>query len=114
MAGKDIAQAGAVLTANGGTDGTLTVASTTPYRAKAHAWVSSTTTAGVEVVIVSIIDSTHMQVRLKTPPNTAPDQSPGYALNALNYGGSNMSAYTTADTARVDMPSQFIYNEPLP
>jgi hypothetical protein len=115
MAGKDIAASGAVFTANGGTDGTITVASTTPFRAKARAWVSDANSPSVEVIITEITDSTHLKVRLVTPPPAAsPDQAPAYALNALNYGTSDMSAYTTAQTARIDMPSQFIYNEPVP
>lgn len=115
MAGKDIAAAGAAFTANGGSDGTITVASTTPYRAKARAWVSSSGQPSKEVVITEVTDSTHLKVRLVTPPPaSAPDQAPAYALNALNYGTSDMSAYTTAQTARIDMPPQFIYNEPLP
>lgn len=114
MAGKDIAAAGAALTANGGSDGSVTVASTTPFRAKARAWLSDANSPSAEVVIVQIDSATVMRVRFATPAVAALGQGVAQVLNPLNYGFSDVSAYTTAQTARIDMPAQFIYNEPLP
>ena len=121
MAGKDIAAASADFTANGDTGGVgrITIASTTPFRAKARAWVVDNDTAGVEVIIVAIVDATHLDVRLATPQpasigTAAGDQGPSaYGLRgAQNYGTSSMAAYTLAQSAKILMPAQFIYNEP--
>ena len=111
MAGKDILGAGAALTADGTSDGSITVASTTPFRETARAMLSDNDSPHREVIIVQIVSATVMKVRFVTPDPVAPDQAPRYALNPLNYGFSDVSAYTVAQSARIDMPNQFIYNE---
>lgn len=115
MAGKDIAAAGAAFSGDGTADGSITVASTTPYRVKARAWVVDNNSPKVEVVITEIVSATVMRVRLAVPVSHAVlGQGNAMVLNPVNYGNSDMSAYTVAQSARIDMPAQFIYNEPLP
>lgn len=114
MAGKDIAAAGAALTADGTADGSVTVASTTPFRAKARAFIRDNNTPAVEVIIVEIVSATVMRLRLASPVPADLGQEPNLGLRGQNYGASDMSAFTVAQSARIDMPAQFIYNEPLP
>lgn len=126
MAGKDIAAAGAALTADGTADGSITVASTTPFRAKARAFIRDNNSAAVEVIIAEIVSATVMKLRFAPTTPARPDsqtingavygdQGPyNYGLRGPNYGFSDMSGFTVAQSARIDMPAQFIYNEPLP
>lgn len=114
MAGKDIAAAGAALSADGTADGSVTVASTTPFRAKARAMIVDNNTAAVEVIIAEIVSATVMKLRLVVPTAGTVGQEPNLGLRGPNYGFSSMAAYTVAQSARIDMPQQFIYNEPLP
>ncbi len=88
----------------------MTVTSTAAFRIGTKANVSDDNTAGVLVIVTEITDSTHMKVRIITPTANQPDQGLNLKLNAISYGTSDMSAYTTAQNARVDAPQQFIWN----
>lgn len=74
------------LTANGGSDGRLTVTSTANLRRGAHVYLGSTAVAAVELVIDRIVDATHIEVRDPSKTGT------------LLF---NSSLYLTADTAVV-------------
>ena len=114
MAGKDIPAAGAALTADGTADGSVTVASTTPFRAKAVGWINDNNSPALEVQVVEIVSATVMRLRA-LPARRAMnqyDKAGQVGLAGPNYGSSDMSAYTVAQSARVDFPAQFIYDEP--
>lgn len=118
MAGKDLPAFGQALTANGSSAGILTVASTSGFRVGSRCNLSSTTVAGVEVIVTEVTDATHVKARLATPQksNTSTvlygsDQN--WKLNPVSYRlGNDFSAYLTADSARLDAAQQLIYNEP--
>lgn len=131
MAGKDVAAAGAAFTANGGTDGSITMTSTTPFRKGQKGWITSSGQPSLKVIITEITDATHLKVRAipdQLTPLTAA-QSAGVAsaggvagpMNTSNvrhladfapkYGTTDISAYTLAQTARIDCEQQFIYDE---
>src|SRR5258706_3531156 len=103
MAGKDVAATGAALTADGDTGGVgqITVASTTTFRAKAHAYVGDDNSTPVEVIIVDIVSATIMKVRLVF-------KADGLTRNPGSYGYSTMAAFTTGQNERTDIPSQFV------
>ncbi len=112
MSGKDIAAASAALTSNGGTDGTLTMASTAGFRVGSRCNLSSSGVTGVEVIVVEIVSGTVLRAAPITPAKNSYDQGQNYKLNALSYGSTtSWAAYTTAQTATLDASRQFIYNE---
>ncbi len=110
MAGKEIAATGFVLTGDGTAAGLLTVASTTTLRIGQRGFVSSTTEASTEILVTEIISATTFKARALVAPS-AVGQPPALVLHGSNCGNSDMSIYDTVDTARVDFPQQFIYNE---
>lgn len=79
----------AALTANGGTTGILTVASTTGFVAGAKVWLYSSAVDGIELVVDAVVDATHLAVR---KPNL--------------WSRFNASSYTTAQTATVTQNKQ--------
>lgn len=83
-----------VLTANGGSDGRLTMTSTANLRKGARILLRSDLIAAVELVIDRVVDATHIEVR--DPSKT------GAMLQ-------NCSAYLTADNAAVFQNPQVDY-----
>ncbi len=112
MAGKDIAATGFALTADAGTDGSVTVASTTTLRVGQKGFISSTTEASAEIIVTEITSGTVFKAKLARTLAALGDQS-NYKLQGHNYGTSDLSIYDLADTARVDFPRQLVYNEPV-
>jgi hypothetical protein len=128
MAGRDVAAASAAFTANGGTDGSITMASTTAFRKNAKCWLTSSGQPSLKVIITEVTDATHLKVRsipdqltLMTAAQigSAPGGSGGPVATvrhlgdfAPKYGTTDISAYTLAQTAKIDQESQFIYDEP--
>src|SRR5512144_2418814 len=91
---------GEALAGNGTTSGSLQVASSTPYYVGCVAYLSDSTGRNQAVLITKIIDATHIQARA-----IANDGSSN--VNTLSYSpGSDLSAFTTVNTARIDMPAQ--------
>lgn len=111
MAGHDLDAVGADLTSNGGADGNIEVADTTGFVAGARAWLSDDNSTHVEVLIVDVVDANNLKVRLVKPVTPAPGQEGLIGLFQPNYGYSDVSAFTTAQHARLDMPAQFVYGE---
>ncbi len=94
MSGLMVAPRGAVLTVNGTANGVITLASTLGYYVGARLWLSSGTQSSIECFITAVSGLT------LTLRNVA----------TIGYGTTNVSAYLVADTARVDMASQFVMN----
>lgn len=92
---------GEALAANGTTGGVVQVVDTTKYGAGCEAWLSDTTGLTSRVKIMKIVDSTHMLVQVLLDS--------GSNVNSLSYGASDVSAFHTANTARIDMPSQMLH-----
>lgn len=87
------------LTANGGSDGTLTVASTTLFYSGCIAYLRDTNGLTATVLITQILTATTMKARkvLDTGSN----------VNSLSYAtGSDLSTFTTANSAKIAMPAQ--------
>lgn len=86
------------LTANGGSNGILTVSSTNGLYAGATVYLNGTSLATYTVVIASIVSSTQIAV-----------YDPSIIGGAYSYY--NASAYTTAASSSVTQPIQSIFNE---
>lgn len=105
MTAIPVPPASAALTANGTSAGVVTVASTTPFYAGAEAFVKDDNSTGVKVIITRLLSSTTMQCR----PLLDADEPLEAQKNAMNYAaGGDLSAYTTAQNARIEMPSQVV------
>lgn len=102
MASIQVPGNGEPLAANGSTAGVLTVVASNKYYVGATAWLSDNTgTRHQRVIITAILTSTTIQVRNLV--------SSGSDVSNLNYqAGSDESAYTTANIARIDMPAQVV------
>lgn len=92
---------GEALGANGSTAGILTVTDTTKYYVGAVAWLSDTTGLRQQIQITNILTSTTMQAKAI--------QALGSDVSTLNYlAGSDLSTFTTAHTARIDVSHQVV------
>lgn len=79
------------LTANGTTAGVVTIASTTDVYPGVKGWLSGTALTSREIVVMRVLTATTFVARfVEGPPRVASD----------------LSAYTTAATARYDQVSQ--------
>ena len=95
-----IAAAGAALTANGGSDGFVTVASNALFYPGATLYLSSSTVAG-RLCLVTELSSTD-KVGLRFIDKTTTSGIPA----GPQYGRDDCSAYLTANNARIDQPQQ--------
>lgn len=96
-----VEQAFALLTANGGADGSLAVADPTLFYTGCVGFVGSASVAPKRIIIVRV-DDTAKKVYARV---IADDNEQQQAVQI--YGGtSNFTAYTTAQTAYVSMESQ--------
>lgn len=89
----------AALTANGGSNGILTVASTAQFVAGAQAFLAGVVAPNIQVRIVSILSSTTLTVQ-------------PWASNQLG-NLMDCSAYTTADSATLGQPDQDVFKSSL-
>lgn len=119
MAGKDVAAFGAALTANGGTDGSLTFAATANFRKGRTGWLTDANSPAQKCLITEIVSATVIKVKFLADQIVIGTGSPltgGTVRNlgdfAPNYGTSDCSNYTTAQSARFDMEPGFVYDEP--
>lgn len=119
MAGKDVAAFGAALTANGGADGSLTFSATTNFRKGRTGWLTDANSPSQKCLITEIVSATVIKVKfvadqLAVPSGALQTGGETRQLGAFtpNYGGSDCSAYTTAQSARFDMEPGFVYDEP--
>lgn len=85
------------LTGNGDNRGTVTIASTAAYYVGAQIFLRGDTAASREGRVMAILSATQLSILLTS------DASPA------SYERSDVSAYTTADNAKVFMPSQLVY-----
>jgi len=83
------------LTSNGLPDGVLTVASTLNFKLNAIAYLNGTGLPTLTVKIVAILTTTTLQVQAFTNN-----------VSQLNYGGTNVSSYTTAAASSLTQPQQ--------
>lgn len=84
----------APLTANGGSNGYVTVADNTLFPVGAKVWLSSNAIAGVNCIVTNVIGTTQVGLRFVVPV-------PGYGQN-------NCSAYLVANNAVLDMDAQLV------
>jgi hypothetical protein len=86
------------LTANGTTGGFVTVADNSPFYPGAVCSIYGTTAAAKSCLIVQLSGATLVQLQVL----------PAFATigAAPNYGASDMSAFTTADGAKIAIPAQ--------
>lgn len=96
MPATQVSKKFAMLTANGTAAGLITIASNTGWLPGAIAWIVSGTAGPDEVRIVEQVGSTQLRLR-KT-------DSKGQAHGAFN----NMTAYLTADNAKISMDQQVV------
>jgi hypothetical protein len=107
MAGRDVPAASAALTVDGSADGYVTVADNTVFFKGAQAFLSDGNTAATEAVITEIGAAGKVGLRIVT--RQAPDDNSPGGLRGPNYGRSDLTAFTVAQSAKLTMPSQFIY-----
>lgn len=94
------------LTANGTTTGFATVAANTEYKVGATAWLRSAS-AAAECVVESLSGSTLVGLRIKrflTNPDSANPKE------LAEYGRSDLSGFTTADSARLFQEAGVVQN----
>lgn len=92
--------------ANGGATGSIQVASSAGFYVGTIAYLSRNSNPGARCVIVSIPDSTHVVARIVADDNEQQQAQQIYGA------GSNLSAWTTALSARISMPAQLAKIEP--
>lgn len=119
MAGKDVAAFGAALTADGTTDGSLTFAATANFRKGRTGWLKDGNSPSQKCLITEITSATVIKVKFVPDQMSIGTGAPltgGTVRNlgdfAPNYGTSDCSAYTVAQSARFDMEPGFVYDEP--
>jgi len=100
MPSIQIPKFGEALAGNGGADGKLQVAKSDPYYVGCVAYLSDTTGKNQAVLITQIVDTTHIRARKIANDGSSNVKTLSYAV------GSDLSAFTTANTARIDMPAQ--------
>lgn len=100
---ETIPEAFAALTGNGTAAGIITIADNTPFYAGALAWIWGTTAANRRVQIVRLIGTTQMVLRFHGNSTDGED-----IAVAPTYGADNMTAYTTADAAKINMEAQVV------
>lgn len=102
MSAISIAPAFAAFTANGGTDGYVTVTDNSAFYPGAIIWLHSTTQAGQQGLITDLVSTTKIGIRfIGTFPNQAP-----------TYGKNDCSAFTTANSASISQESQVVRVNP--
>lgn len=104
MASEDVPGFSQNLTANGGTDGKLTVNDSSGFYPGAYAWLRSSAKT-TYCQIVECPDATHVTVRFLPDPGAdlaSVSTAPSYA------GGSDASAFLLADGARLSMFDQVV------
>jgi hypothetical protein len=99
MAGRIIPAKGDVLTGNGTADGYITIASNVGYYVGAHGFLKGATAASREVTVTELKSTNQLGIRFVRAMGTG-----------VNYGRDDVSAYTVADSARIDTEEQFIFN----
>ena len=100
--GKEAAEISAAITVNGTTTGFVTVGDSTGFYVGATCFINNAS-SGQEVKIVSISSGV---IGLKTVNRPALDGVRG--LEQLNYGQSDMSAYTSASPSKIYQPRQIV------
>ena len=95
--------------ANGGVGGAIQVGNSRNYWPGAKAYISGTGLPGVTVIILALVDATHIRVGLH------PDEGVITNSSCRQVAGStppDLSAYTTALSAKIDVPSQTVWMMP--
>jgi hypothetical protein len=119
MAGKDVSAFGAALTSDGTSDGSLTFAATANFRKGRTGWLKDNNSPSQKCLITEITSATVIKVKfvadqLAVPVGALQTGGETRQLGAFapNYGTSDCSAYTVAQSARFDMEPGFVYDEP--
>jgi hypothetical protein len=86
----------ALLTADGGTDGYVTVADATPFWPKAHVWIKSSAADSVEAIITEVVGN-FIGLQAVFPAN-----------GGARYDRSDMSAFLLTDTPTIDQKPQIV------
>ena len=118
MSGRDVPAISASLTINGGADGTATLASVVGFYAGQKGYISGATAAAKPFQILAVdTNAKTLKLKLLSEPTQAFRQvvggvelqpsAPG--LSTPNYGGSDLSGFTLADSAKVVCDTQFVY-----
>lgn len=103
-----------LLTVSGTATGTVTVTDYRGFHVGAHAWLKGTVAAPKEYIIVSITPTTGTAatITLRNLPNAGSSTTNSLSLNAVSYGLSDVSAYTTGDGAILSIAQQIVRVEP--
>lgn len=103
-----VAAFGAALTANGdvGTKGTVTVASTAGVYPGMKGYLSSST-LNQFVMVTAVVSAIVLAIRFLPEGLDDPKLQSG-AVRRHNYGNDACSGFTTAQTARIDLPQQTV------
>jgi hypothetical protein len=104
MPSIEIPPTGAAFTADGTSKGVATVASTSTFYPSQQCWLSSGGgVASVFVQVVDVISATTMSLRVLTDPGL------NSQVGGINYNyGSDISAFTVANSARIDAARQLV------
>jgi hypothetical protein len=92
--------------ANGGATGSIQVASSAGFYVGCYGYIGQASDPGHKVIIVSIPDATHVIVRIVADDNEMQQSLQRYG------GGSNLSTYTTTNSAYIAMPAQLAQVDP--
>jgi hypothetical protein len=88
--------ANATLTSNGTVDGVVTVSGgIAPFKVGATCYLNNTTPLNVTVKVIAVLSTQTIQVQVVTNN-----------VNQLNYGASDISAFTTATSSTITQPQQ--------
>jgi len=102
--------AGGPLSASGDANGVVTVADATPYVLGAYMYLSATGLPTITCKIISLPAAGKIGLRKVKDPQ-ATDQPFPYPMRAPNYGGSDVSAYTTVAGATCYQPAQVVFGD---
>lgn len=103
-----IRDASAAFATNGGADGYFTVTDSSPFYAGAYAWISDDDANSQKRVQITEVITASQKIGLRFVADNENAPNGPVGLAALSYGRSDISAYTTAKHARIDMEGQAV------
>ena len=101
MSSSYVSSAHASLTANGGSNGLVTVASNTAFKVGATVWIRSNTVDGRQCVVTDLVSTNQVGLRFYANNGTLRDSVP-------SYGRSDLSAYLLADGATISQEAGIV------
>lgn len=98
-----------LLGADGSTTGIITVAVSNKYWPGAVANIDATGMNGMKVIILELPDATHIRVKLHPDEGVSAD---GRSTRQVGQGPANLTGYTTANGAAINVPQQTVMDMP--